>query len=52
MAKEYVHEGTRSWWDGTVRTLCGLVLTDPQRRWFASSASCPACQAARKAGKR
>ena len=47
MARQLVHEGTKSWWSGTVRTLCGLVLEQPQKKWFATAATCPACKAKR-----
>jgi hypothetical protein len=53
MARNVVHEGKRSWWDGTVTTLCGLKFgksSKPETVWF-TSVSCPACKAARKGRK-
>lgn len=48
---DHTHEGTRSWWNGTVKTLCGLTLP-PTTRWVFFGPSCPACKAAIKARKR
>ncbi|MBP2330629.1 hypothetical protein JOF56_011014 [Kibdelosporangium banguiense] len=51
---EITHEATRRFWSGTWDTLCGLTIPadSATRLWLASRASCPQCQAARKAGKR
>lgn len=50
MARDVVHEGKRSWWDGTVRTACGLKFGKSSKsdNWLTTSVSCPACKAARK----
>lgn len=50
MAKDYVHEGRKSWWSGNVKTVCGLTFPPSQEKqqgWF-TSVSCPACKAAKK----
>ncbi len=48
MAKEPTHEGTRSWWDGSVTTLCGLKFSEATRRWFATTPTCPTCKRLKK----
>ncbi|GAB3003512.1 hypothetical protein LWP59_27645 [Amycolatopsis acidiphila] len=48
-AKLDTHYGTRSWWDGTVRTLCGLRLP-AEARYVRGKATCPACLTARANG--
>lgn len=49
MGKHYTHDGKRSWWDGSVATLCGLRLESGTFRetWF-NGATCPACRAVKK----
>jgi hypothetical protein len=54
-AKPLVHRGSKSWWSGTVTTLCGLVIEPGNARspWFTGPA-CPECEAihaARKNGR-
>jgi len=40
----YVHRGTRSWWDGSVTTLCGLRIPQPRSVWWPTKRDvCPAC---------
>lgn len=51
MGKQVIHEGRKSWWNGTVRTLCGLVLEHPQKLWFISP-NCPTCKRLRREGQR
>jgi hypothetical protein len=51
MSKKIIHEGTRSWWSGKVKTICGLILEDAQTSWW-SGVNCPACKQAMKAGRR
>ncbi|WP_460404956.1 hypothetical protein [Actinophytocola sediminis] len=49
--KELGHLGTRSWWDGTFRTLCGQTFrTSRSATW--KTEKCAACTAAKKAGRR
>jgi hypothetical protein len=52
---DFVHIGKRSWWDGTVTTLCGIQWSREEasrdHRWFPSPV-CPTCKANRKGGKR
>ncbi|RAS58876.1 hypothetical protein C8D87_11746 [Lentzea atacamensis] len=56
MARQVMHiKKSRSWWDGSVTTLCGLKILDPERIWFPSlsgNVSCPACVAASENGAR
>jgi hypothetical protein len=50
MAKDVVHQGRRSWWDGKVVTRCGITFPkgrEEQQGVFAS-VTCPACKAAKK----
>ncbi|MCI2423968.1 hypothetical protein MOQ72_41875 [Saccharopolyspora sp. K220] len=47
---------TKSWWDGSVTTWCGLRTTTSEslsEYWYLGPVTpkCPACQAAKKAGK-
>lgn len=48
MSPHIKHIGKRSWWDGTFRSLCGLVVpgcdTQPAG-WF--DRLCPGCKAVR-----
>lgn len=49
-----MHIGTRSWWNGTVTTLCGLKIPDGERVWFPSlsgNTTCPACKAIKQGGR-
>lgn len=51
MSKQIMHMGDRSWWDGKVKTLCGLTIASGQSEkvWFPSLSGhkpCPACEAA------
>ena len=51
MSNDLIHDGTSSWWDGTVTTLCGQVFpggADWKDAWFAVQITCPACIRARK----
>ncbi|WP_202918765.1 hypothetical protein [Saccharothrix deserti] len=51
MAKPVAHIGTRSWWDGRVKTRCGRTIPDSDRVWFPTLSGytiCPACAAARR----
>lgn len=50
MAKKIVHEGTRSWWSGKYRTLCGLTFRKSRSAWW-SSVNCSACKRAQKSGR-
>lgn len=54
MARQIMHaRQSRSWWDGSVTTLCGLKIPDPERVWFPSLSShiaCPACKAIERGG--
>lgn len=55
MAREVMHIGKRSWWDGSVTTLCGWKLLDAERvwlSWLSGHTRCPGCQTAYDAGKR
>ncbi|MEU0883673.1 hypothetical protein ABZ345_34150 [Lentzea sp. NPDC005914] len=49
MAKEVVHTGRVSWWNGRYHALCGLVVegANAQRTWF-RKVTCPGCIAAKK----
>lgn len=52
MARGYVHIGKRSWWSGTVTTLCGLRFgKSNNKEQFFAWGLCPACKRARKAGR-
>jgi hypothetical protein len=46
------HIGNRSWWDGSVTTLCGRKITKADRIVFPrvfGRTVCPACEAVKKA---
>jgi len=48
---DLIHIGERSWWDGSVRTLCGLRLPRADRivlAWLSSIPTCPVCRAREK----
>ncbi|WP_309110282.1 hypothetical protein [Saccharothrix sp.] len=50
MSKQIMHLGNRSWWDGTLKTLCGLTIPDggAEKVWFPSLSRhtpCPTCEA-------
>jgi len=55
MAKDFVHNGTRSWWNGSFTTLCGEVwpaaVVKRSRRKLFGPSTCPGCVAAEQAGK-
>jgi hypothetical protein len=47
MGPEVIHTGRRSWWDGSVTTLCGLKFNKDAAKeagWLASP-TCPTCKA-------
>ncbi|MGO1055711.1 hypothetical protein [Crossiella sp. CA198] len=46
-------EATRSWWNGSSTTLCGLTITkvEVSGGWWVS-VTCPACKAAKKAQRK
>ncbi|WP_156077095.1 hypothetical protein [Saccharothrix sp. NRRL B-16314] len=49
MARQIMHRGKRSWWNGTVTTLCGLTLpgNTTEGVWFPALSGhkpCPACE--------
>ncbi|WP_167979877.1 hypothetical protein [Lentzea indica] len=52
MAREVMHiEASRSWWNGSAKTLCGITIPKPRTYWFPSLSSatrCPSCEAAHK----
>lgn len=44
-------EASRSWWDGSATTLCGITIPKPNTIWFAwlsSKPTCPTCESAHK----
>ncbi len=44
-----VHYGKKSWWDGTVTTLCGLKFSSKDSEYtFMGSVTCPACKQAKR----
>ena len=51
--KKVIHRGSRSWWSGDVRTLCGLTLPagDAKSSWL-SGPNCPACVRAIRGGRK
>ncbi|WP_170067909.1 hypothetical protein [Lentzea guizhouensis] len=53
MIDDVMHiEKSRSWWDGSAITLCGIKIPKPHTFWFAwlsSNPKCPACEAANTA---
>ncbi|MEC3974598.1 hypothetical protein [Amycolatopsis sp. H20-H5] len=50
MAKALIHDGTKSWWNGKVTTLCGLVFeSGNSERLIFTGVSCPVCKAIKKA---
>lgn len=55
MARQIMHiKKTRSWWDGSITTLCGLKILEPERVWFPSlsgNVGCPACLAIERGGR-
>ncbi|WP_435061916.1 hypothetical protein [Amycolatopsis thermoflava] len=52
-SKPLVHRGSKSWWTGDVKTLCGLTIPrgDAKSPWFTSPA-CPECEAIHQARNR
>ncbi|MDX8146422.1 hypothetical protein SK854_30210 [Lentzea sp. BCCO 10_0061] len=53
MEHEVMHiEASRSWWNGSAKTLCGITIPKPNTYWFAwlsSNPRCPTCEAVHKA---
>ncbi|MGO1056932.1 hypothetical protein [Crossiella sp. CA198] len=45
-------EATRSWWNGSSTTLCGLTITKVETSGWFLSVTCPACKAAKKANRK
>jgi hypothetical protein len=41
---------SKSWWRGTVTSLCGVTSNNYENRWLAS-VTCPDCKAIQKARK-
>ncbi|MEV5299043.1 hypothetical protein [Amycolatopsis methanolica] len=52
-SKPLVHRGSKSWWTGDFKALCGLVIPAGTGRspWFTKPA-CPQCEAIHEARKR
>lgn len=53
MSQQIMHLGKRSWWDGKVKTLCGLTIEDggAEKVWFPSLSrhkTCPSCDTVHK----
>ena len=48
-AESHTHYGTRSWWNGTVRTICGQRLP-AESGYVGGRATCPACRSLRARG--
>jgi len=49
MTAALVHEGKRSWWDGTVTYLCGFTVPGNTTKFkFFGPVTCPGCIAAKK----
>lgn len=49
MAKFIMHiEKSKSWWNGTSTTLCGITFKVEKSSWF-GSVTCNACKAIKKA---
>ncbi|WP_165944751.1 hypothetical protein [Saccharopolyspora terrae] len=51
--KDVWHEGTKSWWNGSVKTDCGLTLpsgTYTSDMWvlWKTGKTCPTCKALKK----
>lgn len=48
MSKELLHiEASRSWWNGSAKTLCGIKIPKPETVWFSwlsSKTKCPTCE--------
>ncbi|RAS58877.1 hypothetical protein C8D87_11747 [Lentzea atacamensis] len=47
-------EKSRSWWNGTSTTLCGLTITKVEKTgywWTGTSVTCPACKAIKRGGR-
>ena len=44
-------EASRSWWNGTATTLCGITIPKPETVWFAWLSSKPRCRACESANK-
>ena len=54
MAKDMWHmRASKSWWNGTVTSLCGITTDNYDTRWsLFSSPTCPDCKAIQKAQKK
>ncbi|WP_197289299.1 hypothetical protein [Saccharothrix sp. NRRL B-16348] len=57
MAQQVMHRGKRSWWNGDVTTLCGLLIPDDRAAsvWFPSLSGnkrCPTCESVHRSGQR
>jgi hypothetical protein len=51
MAKFVMHlEKSKSWWNGTSTTWCGLTFKVEKSSWFCD-VTCPACKAIKQNGK-
>ncbi|WP_202919378.1 hypothetical protein [Saccharothrix deserti] len=51
----FVHMGTKSWWNGITKTLCGLRYQGGDRVLFPRLGGytiCPACKTVQQADKR
>jgi len=55
MSKRVIHTGRKSWWNGTLRTDCGLIMPAGTferegflDRLFSSGTECRACREARR----
>lgn len=51
MAKDFVHDARRSWWNGDVTTRCGMRFPGGTGDWehvFLGSVTCRECKNARK----
>ncbi|MEV6711955.1 hypothetical protein AB0M48_07900 [Lentzea sp. NPDC051208] len=48
MSKYVIHiEKSRSWWNGSSKTLCGLTITQVKVSGWFLSVTCPACKSLR-----
>lgn len=43
-------EKSRSWWDGSATTWCGLKIPKPETIWFPSLSGRPTCAACKANG--
>jgi hypothetical protein len=44
-------EASRSWWDGSATTLCGLKITKVEKSGWFLTVTCPTCKALEKGKK-